>query len=57
MKIDLHFKSTQLLEKIANSIYDRERGGCPFTIKEIHVTEKWIKDLINEVTDGTYVAS
>ena len=52
MKIDIHAKSAYLLEKIANSIIDRERElqkPFYFSIKEMHIVEKFINELLKEV--------
>ncbi len=51
MKFDLHEKSAELLEKLANSIYDRDtQNPNPlfFNMKEIIIVEDWIKELIHE---------
>lgn len=52
MEIDLHAKSQQLLETLANSIHDREpKTTSPFffTIAEIHAAEKWLTGFIQEI--------
>ena len=52
MEIDLYTKSQQLLETLANSIHDREsKNPNPFffTIAEMHITEKWLTDFIQEI--------
>lgn len=52
MSIDLYSKSQQLLESLANSIHDRDQKSINpfcFSINEIHLTEKWLSDLIKEV--------
>jgi hypothetical protein len=57
MSIDLHAKSQQLLESLANSIHDREpKSTNPFffNINEIHVAEKWLKEFIEEVLEESY---
>jgi hypothetical protein len=50
MEIDLHLKSQELLESLANSIHDRdkEKDIC-FTIQEVHVTEKFLERLVIEL--------
>ena len=51
MSIDIYVKSTQLLERLANSIYDRDPIGSNqfhFKIKEVHIVEEFIRDLIQE---------
>lgn len=52
MSVDLHAKSHELLEILANSIHDRNPASLtPFTFKvsEIHATERWLKDFIKEI--------
>jgi len=48
MSIDVNVMSSQLLEKLANSIYDRNTSDTQFsfTIKEIHIVEEWIKEMM-----------
>lgn len=52
MDIDLHAKSQQLLEMLANAIYDRE-DPLPkpffFSIAEVHLAEKWLRDFIKDI--------
>ncbi|MGE4118925.1 MAG: hypothetical protein AB7F29_13715 [Candidatus Nitrosocosmicus sp.] len=51
MTIDVAAKASELLEALGNSIYDREghKGIVfTFTIKEIHIVESWLKDLLRE---------
>lgn len=53
MPIDINAKAAQLLERLANSIYDREPKALqdvPFTFRtqEIHVVENWINELLQE---------
>ena len=52
MQIDLHYKSQQLLEALANSIHDRDpQTSTPFwfNISEVHVAEKWLAEFIEEL--------
>ena len=52
MSLDLHAKSQQLLEALANSIHDRDPKCLNpffFNITEIHVTERWLSDFIAEI--------
>ncbi len=52
MQIDLHFKSQQLLEALANSIHDRDRGNSNpfcFNLSEVHVVERWLQEFISEI--------
>ena len=54
MMLDLHAKSQQLLETLANSIHDREPKNLNpffFNINEIHVAEKWLNDFIREINE------
>ena len=51
MNIDIHAKSADLLEQLANSVYDRDpKNPEPlfFSITEIHIVEKWLKETIKE---------
>ncbi len=50
MSIDLYAKAVQLLERVANSIHEREKNPnliC-FSTNEVHVVEEWLKDFVNE---------
>lgn len=51
MVIDLHLKAVHLLEKIANSVYERDPKNpnliC-FSASEVQVVEEWLKDFIEE---------
>ncbi len=52
MTIDLHAKSQDLLETLANSIHDRDPKNLNpffFNINELQVAEKWLSELIKEV--------
>lgn len=54
MSIDLYQKSSDLLEKLANSIYDRDPTNPKpffFNLSEVHIVEKWLKEVIEEVKD------
>lgn len=54
MEMDLHAKSQQLLEALANSVHDREpKSTNPFffNIAEIHVAEQWLRDFIKELKE------
>lgn len=52
MTVDIYAKSAQLLESLANSIYDRYQNSLPnqfcFSTAEIHIIEKWGVNLIDE---------
>ena len=53
MSIDLHAKSQELLETLANSIHDREpKTSNPFVfnIAELHAAERWLTEFIKEIT-------
>ncbi len=48
---DIHEKSAELLEKLANSIFDRDpttNNPLFFTHKEIQIVEAWMRDFIHE---------
>ncbi len=52
--MDLHVKSQQLLESLANSIHDRDpKQTNPFffNIAEIQVAEKWLEEFIKEIKE------
>lgn len=52
MEVDLYAKSQDLLEKLANSVHDRDpKNPNPFffNMAEIHVAEKWLVDFIKEI--------
>lgn len=52
MYIDLHAKSQQLLETLANSVHDRDPKNLNpffFSIAEIQVAERWLKDFMDEI--------
>lgn len=49
--IDLYARSQELLETIANSVYDREQQlerPLFFSIKEIHLVEIWLNEFMKE---------
>lgn len=51
MEIDLYSKAVHLLEKVANSMHERESKNTNllcFSTKEVHIVEDWLKDFINE---------
>ena len=51
MQLDLHLRSQNLLEQLANSIHDRnpdDKQFC-FNIAELHIVEQWIKDIMFEM--------
>lgn len=53
MQIDLHLKAIRLLEKIANSIYERYPHNHPnifscFTKTEVDLVEEWLKNFVKE---------
>ena len=54
MSIDLYQKSSELLEKLANSIYDRDPGNPNpffFSLAEIHIVENWLSEFMKEVKE------
>lgn len=55
MSIDNYVKSGQLLERIANSIAERNpnlKNFC-FSVAEIAVVEEWLKELTEEILNET----
>jgi hypothetical protein len=51
MNFNIHEKSAEVLERLANSIFDRDpQNPHPlfFTHKEIQIVEEWMKDFIHE---------
>ena len=52
MEIDIYAKSVQLLERVANSLHDRDPKNTSllrFSLKEIHIVENWLKELLTEL--------
>ncbi len=51
MSIDINFLSSQLLERLANSIHDRDinKSEFCFNIAEVQVTELWLEETIKEI--------
>lgn len=50
MTIDIYQKSSELLEKLANSIYDRDPNNPKpffFSLNEVHIVEKWLNELLS----------
>jgi len=51
VNLNIHEKSVQLLEKLANSIHEREHKNLDpffFSTKEVHLTEEWIEQFMLE---------
>ena len=52
MFIDYHEKSSELLSRIANSVYERDPKNpnllC-FSSQELELTEEWLKKFIEEL--------
>ena len=50
MQIDLQAKAIQLLERIANSLYERETNPTQifFSSKEIEIVKEWMEQVLNE---------
>jgi hypothetical protein len=47
--MDLHVKSEQLLQAIANSVYDRDpQQIVNFSVKEMHVAEDFLKEFLKD---------
>lgn len=54
MSLDFFVKSSELLEKLANSVYDRDpKNPTPlfFNVMDIHLVEQWLKEFINEAQE------
>jgi hypothetical protein len=54
MPIDIYAKSVQLLERVANSVHDRDPKPpnlLSFSMNEIHIVEEWIKELLKELKE------
>jgi hypothetical protein len=52
MNIDIYAKSVQLLERVANSVHDRDPKNpnlLTFSITEIHIVEEWMRELIKDL--------
>lgn len=52
MTIDIYAKSSNLLETLANTIYERENPPVipfTFTLKEVQCVERWLNDLLSEI--------
>ncbi len=52
MEIDIYAKSVQLLERVANSVHDRDPKNLnllTFSLNEIHIVEEWLKELLIEL--------
>ena len=51
MDIDLHSKAVHLLEKIANSVHERDPNNANllcFSKTEVMVVEQWLKEFVEE---------
>lgn len=57
MDIDLYSKAVHLLEKIANSVHERDPKNpnllC-FSTTEVHVVEEWLKEFIEETNKSPH---
>ena len=53
MTFDIHAKSQQLLEQVANSMHDRapEEEHTTFTTREIHVVETFLRQFGKELLE------
>lgn len=54
MVIDLHAKSIELLEIVANSVHERDPKHANllcFSSNEVLVVEEWIREFIKELQD------
>lgn len=53
MNIDLHEKAVQLLEKIANSVHERDpknQNLLCFSVAEVLVAQDWLEEFLHEIT-------
>lgn len=53
MSIDLYAKAIHLLEKVANSVHERDSKNANllcFSSNEVHLVEEWLKEFVEEVT-------
>ena len=48
MEFNVHVKSEQLLQKIANSMHDRGEDYIFFTLAEIHLVEAFLNEFAME---------
>jgi hypothetical protein len=51
MDIDLHLKAVHLLEKIANSVHERDPKNANllcFSAAEVHLVERWLEEFMHE---------
>tara|TARA_R110000868_G_scaffold335547_1_gene596419 strand:+ start:10570 stop:10740 length:171 start_codon:yes stop_codon:yes gene_type:complete len=51
MDIDIYAKSEELIKQLANSLFDRDPTNPKpvfFSITEIHIVEKFMKDMLDE---------
>lgn len=51
MDMDLHSKAKQLLEKIANSVHERDPKNANllcFSTAEVQLVEQWLKEFRDE---------
>jgi hypothetical protein len=53
MQIDLYAKAVQLLEKVANSVHERDLKNpnllC-FSSSEVNLVQQWLGDFVKEAT-------
>lgn len=61
MSVDINGKASQLLELLANSIYDRDKGIIKeqpffFSLKEVELVRDWLQETLSEAkkNDGLY---
>lgn len=53
MSLDINVKSAQLLERLANSILDRDKDNLlrqhfTFSATEIRIVESWVHELLQD---------
>lgn len=52
MDINLYAKAVELLEKVANSVHERDSKNpslnC-FSTTEVHLVENWLQDFVTDI--------
>lgn len=54
MAIDIYAKSVQLLERVANSVHDRDPKNpnvINFSLNEVHIVEDLLRELMKELKE------
>jgi adenosylmethionine-8-amino-7-oxononanoate aminotransferase len=56
--MEIHVQSRLLLERLANSLYDRDpsnKNPVFFTSKESRIVEVWLKEVISKAIDELHL--